>query len=48
MDLALNSIQRLIYHDTQPTNQPTNLSVLVSSRNTRVFVQLSKCAVLTI
>ena len=25
MDLALNNLQRLICHKTQPTNQPTNL-----------------------
>ena len=25
MDLALNNLQRLIHHKTQPTNQPTNL-----------------------
>ena len=24
MDLALNNLQRLIYHKKQPTNQPTN------------------------
>ena len=24
MDLALNNLQRLICHETQPTNQPTN------------------------
>ena len=24
MDLALNNLQRLICHKTQPTNQPTN------------------------
>ena len=23
-DLALNNLQRLLYHKTQPTNQPTN------------------------
>ena len=23
MDLALNNLHRLIYHKTQPTNQPT-------------------------
>ena len=26
MDLALNNLQRLIYHKTQPTNQPTKVS----------------------
>ena len=26
MDLALNNLQRLIYHATQTTNQPTNSS----------------------
>ena len=26
MDLALNNQQRMIYHKTQPTNQPTNQS----------------------
>ena len=25
MDLALNNLQRLICHKTQPINQPTNL-----------------------
>ena len=28
MDLALNNLQRLICHKTQPTNQPTNHQVL--------------------
>ena len=26
MDLALNNQQRLIYHKTQPTNQPTKIA----------------------
>ena len=36
MDLALNNLQRLICHKTQPTNQPTNQStnhITQSSRN---------------
>ena len=30
MDLALNNIQRLICHKTQPTNQPTHFFSLVN------------------
>ena len=29
MDLALNTLQKLIYHKNQQTNQPTYMDVLV-------------------
>ena len=42
MNLALNILRRLIYHETQPTNQPTNRNILTKIIKTK-FTRLKIC-----
>ena len=43
MDLALNNLQRLICHKTQPTNQPTSSITIPCIREGKYFASLLIC-----